>query len=74
MKLAQQLMAEEDDDDDEDVDSNKQDSVQMVTDQCESVDNYGASANSTKPTGISEPSRLTETHVDASGHLETQIN
>lgn len=68
-------MAEEDDDDDDDaVDSNKQDSVQMVTDQCESVDNSGASANSTKPTGISEPSRLTETHVDASGHLETQIN
>ena len=64
VKLAQQLMADDDDDDDDD--SNKQNSVQMVTDQSVSADNSNMDSSS--------PRRLSETTMDSSGHLETQIN
>ena len=55
-----------DDDDDDDDDSNKQNSVQMVTDQSVSADNSNMDSSS--------PRRLSETTMDSSGHLETQIN
>ena len=83
MKLAKQLMAEEDEDDDEedetsDNGSNTQDSVQMQTDQSPNTDSTGANiatqvVNVSGSTASGQNS-LTETTMDAAGHLETQIN
>lgn len=78
VKLAQQLMAEEDDDDDDDDNgsSNKQDGVQTVAGQSENVDNSGAKLDklSASESRDKRTGSLTETRVDSSGHLETQIN